>query len=355
MGKLQRVLIMAGGTGGHVFPGLAVAQRLIAAGVDVQWLGTRQGMEAKLVPAANLTLHFITISGVRGKGIKALLAAPLRLLIAVWQALRIIHRLKPDVVIGMGGFVSGPGGIASWLLRYPLVIHEQNAKPGTTNKWLARVATRVLEGFPATFVNRANVHTIGNPVRTEIMALAPRSFSDNKLKLLVLGGSLGAAAINEILPQALAKIPAAIRLEVYHQAGEKHLVATELAYQQNSVQGKIVAFIKDMAQAYAWADLVICRAGALTVAELCAAGVGAILIPFPYAIDDHQTANANFMVQHQAAMLIQQSVLTAQGLADILQEFAHAPERCRMMAQAAYQLRTVDATEKVLAICEAIE
>ncbi|MEO8402029.1 MAG: undecaprenyldiphospho-muramoylpentapeptide beta-N-acetylglucosaminyltransferase [Gammaproteobacteria bacterium] len=357
--KLRRVLIMAGGTGGHVFPGLAVAKCMQAQGVEVNWLGTRKGLEATLVPDAGIPIHFISISGVRGKGIKDLLLAPFRLTLAVWQAIRIIRQLQPDVVLGMGGFASGPGGIASWLLRCPLVVHEQNAKPGTTNKALARVASKVLEGFPNTFLNRHNTLTVGNPVRKEIIELLGpklknRKINPESLHLLVLGGSLGATAINQLLPQALAKLPENLRPNVYHQAGEKHHADTVAAYQHAGVKANVVPFIKTMDQAYAWADLVLCRAGALTVAELCAAGVGAILVPFPHAIDDHQTANATFMAKNDAALLIQQNALNADNLADILQEFVQSPSRFETMANAAYELRKIDATEKVLSVCEEV-
>jgi UDP-N-acetylglucosamine--N-acetylmuramyl-(pentapeptide) pyrophosphoryl-undecaprenol N-acetylglucosamine transferase len=355
MAKLNRVLIMAGGTGGHVFPGLAVAKRLLAENVEVHWLGTQQGLEAKLVPDAGIPLHFISISGIRGKGIKNLLTAGPRLLIAVTQAARLIRKLKPDLILGMGGFASGPGGIASWLLGYPLVIHEQNAKPGTTNKWLAKVAKKILEGFPNTFLKRENVMTVGNPVRSEIIEIAvPKRGNKARFALLVVGGSLGASAINTLLPQALALLPESMRPEIYHQTGEKHYADTIAAYQQAKVSAKIVPFIKEMHEAYAWADIVLCRSGALTIAELCAAGLGAVLVPFPHAIDDHQTANANFMAKQNAALLVQQSALTADKLADILQEFIQSPERCQVMAEAAYQLRMVDATDKVLSICKEV-
>lgn len=353
MAKLQKVLIMAGGTGGHVFPGLAIARLLRQKGIDVVWLGTRKGLEAKLVPAENIPLYFISISGVRGKGVKDIFLALFRLTIAIWQAARIIRKQKPDVVIGLGGFASGPGGIASWLLGYPLVIHEQNAKPGTTNKWLSRIAKKVLEGFPNTFLHRRKVEITGNPVREEIARLVcPQKGRHHPLQLLVLGGSLGAAAINELMPQALAKLPEESRPEVYHQTGEKHLSATISAYEQAGMSARIVPFIEKMDEAYVWADIVVCRAGALTVAELCAAGVGAILVPFPYAIDDHQTDNANFMVKQGAAILIQQSAITADKLADILLQMAESPEQCQKMAEAAYQLRKVDATDKVFRVCE---
>jgi len=355
MGKLQKVLIMAGGTGGHVFPGLAVAKQLREQGIEVHWLGTRKGLESRLVPEAGFPIDFISIGGLRGKGAKDLLLAPLRLLMAIIQSLRVIHRLKPDVVLGMGGFVSGPGGIATWLLRHPLVIHEQNAKAGLTNKWLACVAVKVLEGFPGTFSSRNKIVTTGNPVRVEIAQLpSPASRfqgRNNPLRLLVVGGSLGAAAFNELVPRALAKLSEGERPAVYHQTGERHLENTLKAYETAGVKADVVPFITDIDKAYAWADIVLCRAGALTVAELCAAGLGAILVPYPYAVDDHQTANANYLVKHNAAMLIQQTVLTEDGLAAIVKQLSESPAERLAMALAAYQLRQIDATNKVLEIC----
>lgn len=358
MGKLQKVLVMAGGTGGHVFPGLAVAKQLREQGIEVHWLGTKQGLEAKLVPEAGIPIHFISIYGLRGKGIKSLLLAPFRLIRAMCQAMRIIHRLKPDLVLGMGGFVSGPGGLTTWLLRRPLVVHEQNAKAGLTNQCLSRLATKVLEGFPGTFLASNKVVTTGNPVRSEIAKLpAPNDrfkARHHPLRLLVLGGSLGATAINELVPKALAKCSVAERPLVRHQAGEKLFKQTLNAYESAGVTAEVTPFIVEMDQAYAWADVVLCRAGALTIAELCACGLGAILIPYPYAVDDHQTANANFLVKHQAALLIQQSALTEEGLVTVLRELSESRERGIAMANAAYQLRKIDATEKVLKICEEI-
>jgi UDP-N-acetylglucosamine--N-acetylmuramyl-(pentapeptide) pyrophosphoryl-undecaprenol N-acetylglucosamine transferase len=291
----------------------------------------------------------------RGKGIKAILFAPFRLLMATLQAGRILRQLRPDVVLGMGGFVSGPGGIASWLLRRPLIVHEQNAKAGLTNKWLACVAAKVLQGFPDTFPARAKVVTTGNPVRNEITEIAApeRRLQDRSqpLRLLVVGGSLGAHAINTLLPRALARLPVAERPVVRHQTGDKHAEATRAAYEAVGVQADVMPFITDMGTAYGWADIVLCRAGALTVAELCAAGLGAILIPYPYAVDDHQTANANYLVKHEAALLVQQAALTEEGLAEMIQQLSRSPARRMAMAQAAYQLRQVDATTKVLEIC----
>lgn len=356
--KLKKVLIMTGGTGGHVFPGLAVAKYLEKQNVQVEWMGTQRGLESKLVPEANIPLHIISISGLRGKGLKDILLFPFRLCIALLQAMRIIRKIKPDVILGMGGFVSGPGGIAAWILRYPLVIHEQNAKAGTTNRWLAKVAKKVLEGFPDTFTNRKNTVTVGNPVREELSVLpmpTERLQKTNQpLHLLVLGGSLGAQAINQLLPQALAKISNEERPLVQHQTGEKHYETTVKEYGTAGVQADIVPFISQMDKAYSWADIVLCRSGALTVAELCAVGLGAILVPFPYAIDDHQTANANYLVKQGAAWLMQQSALTADGLANALKQLSNSAERRLEMANAAYQLRRVEAAERVFEVCEEV-
>lgn len=356
--KLKRVLIMAGGTGGHVFPGLAVANCLREHGVDVHWLGTQQGLEARLIPEAAIPLHLITITGLRGKGIKPLLTAPLRVSIAIKQAWRIMRDVKPDVVIGMGGFVSGPGGIASWLAGRPLIIHEQNAKAGFTNKMLARFARYILEGFPAAFADSPNVLNVGNPVRPEIANLSPPQERlqppRTRCRLLILGGSLGAQALNTVVPRALAEIAIQERPEVWHQTGDKHFEAAKKHYADLQVQAELQPFISDMAHAYAWADMVVCRAGALTVAELCAAGLGAIFVPFPHAVDDHQTANAAFMVENHAALCIQQSELTEAQLADIVRQYVKSPEKRLAMAQAAYQLRKVNVAEKIFELCEEV-
>lgn len=355
MAKLQKVLIMAGGTGGHVFPGLAVARLLQEQGIEVHWLGTRKGLEARLVPEAGFPIHFISISGLRGKGKKDLLLAPFRLAWSIVQSARIIRGLRPDVVLGMGGFVSGPGGISSWLLGRPLVIHEQNAKAGLTNKWLARIAAKVLEGFPDTFSQRKKIITTGNPVRKEIACLPlPQARFESRekpLRLLIVGGSLGAAAINDLVPRTLAKLPEQYRFDVHHQTGEKHFESALQAYKAAGVDAKVTPFITDMSKAYEWADVVLCRAGALTIAELCAVGLGAILVPYPHAVDDHQTANANYLVKNHAALLIQQSALTEDGLASILKQLADSPAQRTAMAEAAYELRQIDATHKVLEIC----
>jgi len=351
--KIQRVLIMAGGTGGHVFPGLALARYLQDQGVEVHWLGTATGIEAKLVPAANIPLHLIKVGGLRGKGVKTLLTAPFKVMSATMQARRVIQSVKPDVVVGMGGYASGPGGFASWLLRCPLVVHEQNAKAGMTNKLLSRFAKRVLEGFPGAFEQSAKVVAVGNPVRVEIEQIpAPdaHAVAEGKCRILILGGSLGAQALNEVVPKALALIPEDERPEVWHQTGEKNLPAAKSYYESSKIAAKVVPFIQDMAEAYRWADMVICRAGALTVAELCAAGRGAIFIPFPHAVDDHQTANANYMVKSDAALCIQQAQLTPAKLAEQLQTYLHSPEKRLTMAKQAYTLRKVHVAERIFDI-----
>lgn len=358
MAKLARVLIMAGGTGGHIFPGIAIAKKLQEEGIDVNWLGTPSGAEAKWVPEAGIPIHFIDIKGFRGKGLMDQFLAPWRILVALFQAFRVIHQVKPDVVIGMGGFVSGPGGLASWILGKKLVIHEQNAKAGSTNKILAKLANRILEAFPNTFKQRRNVYTVGNPVRAEILSIPSPDQRFNhpepNKRLLVLGGSLGAQAINSILPKALAKLPEAIRPLILHQTGEKHFEDTQKAYESAGVQAKIVPFIVEMDKAYSWADVVLCRAGALTIAELCAVGLGAILVPFPYAIDDHQTANAQFMAKQQAAIVVQQAALTVEMLAEMLEKLVGSNEECIKMAKAAYSLREPQATEKIMTMCKEI-
>ncbi len=358
MPKLARVLIMAGGTGGHIFPGLAIAKKLRAEGVDVNWLGTQQGVEAQWVPEAGIPIHFISISGVRGKGIKDQVLAPWRIMVALFQSIFIIRKLKPDVVIGLGGFVSGPGGLACWILGTQLVIHEQNAKPGSTNKLLSKIANRILEAFPGTFKQRRNVYTVGNPVRAEILRLPPpdQRFNHGEpiQRLLVLGGSLGAQAINLLLPKALATLPEGMRPAILHQTGEKHGADTQKAYELAGVKGEIVPFIVEMDKAYSWADMVLCRAGALTIAELCAVGLGAILVPFPYAIDDHQTANAQFMAKQRAAIVVQQADLTMERLANLLEKVVGSSAECVKMAKAAYTLREADSTDKIITICKEI-
>jgi len=358
--QLKRVLMMAGGTGGHVFPGLAVARHLRSKGVEVHWLGTKQGLESRLIPAENIPLHLIAINGLRGKGLVTLLQAPFKIAIAIKQSLSVIREIKPDAVIGMGGFVSGPCGIACWLSHRPLIIHEQNARAGFTNKVLSRFSRRILEGFPDVFRKQSKVIAVGNPVRDEIAHLPSptirfNSSNQNHFRLLVLGGSLGAQGLNESVPRALMKLKPEHRPEIWHQTGEKHFETTKKFYESMGMQAKLTPFIHDMAEAYLWANMVLCRAGASTIAELCAAGLGAILVPYPYAVDDHQTANADFMVKNGAALCIQQSELRDTLLADTIRQFSCSPEKRLEMAEAAYQLRQMDVAEKIYEIlCEVI-
>lgn len=349
-------LIMAGGTGGHVFPALATAEKLQAQGVHVEWLGSRHGIEADLVPAAGLKLHSIEVKGLRGKGKLSLLLAPFKLLIALWQALSVVRSVKPDVVLGMGGFASGPGGLAAWLLRIPLIIHEQNAVAGMTNKALSKLAKTVLEAFQGAFKSGLTTQTVGNPVRGSILNLPePKErFSDREgpLRLLVVGGSLGAKAINDLLPEVLADLPQEQRPEVWHQAGKRNIEETQQRYEALGVtECKVVPFIDDMAEAYSWADVVLCRAGALTVSELSNAGVASVLVPFPYAVDDHQTKNANYLAERDAAILIQQADLNKETLTALLTEQLNQRETLMEMANKALSLGKPEASDVVANVC----
>jgi UDP-N-acetylglucosamine--N-acetylmuramyl-(pentapeptide) pyrophosphoryl-undecaprenol N-acetylglucosamine transferase len=352
----KTALIMAGGTGGHVFPALAVAQQLRELGWRVEWLGSQRGIENRLVPEANIQLHAISVTGLRGKGRLSLLLAPFKLLRALIQAWRVVSRVKPDLVLGLGGFASGPGGLAAWLQRKPLLVHEQNAIPGLTNRILARFSKRVMAAFPGAFPQAL---VTGNPVRTDIVALehpAERyAKRDGKIRLLVVGGSLGALAINQCIPKWLAQLPEEQRPEVWHQCGANHLEATRQAYAQAGVdvsgELRVEPFIDDMRSAYGWADLVICRAGALTISELAMAGVASVLVPFPYAVDDHQSANAGYLAGQQAAVLLPQSQMSPEALQQL---FDHHGERQQLqaMAERARALATPDATRLVVEQCQ---
>lgn len=310
---------MAGGTGGHVFPGLAVADEMRGRGWTVVWMGARGGMEARLVPERGYAVEWIRAAALRGKGIAAMLMLPLNLLIGFWQSARAIFRIRPDVVLGMGGYVAFPGGMMASLFARPLAVHEQNAIAGLVNRVLAGVADKAMVAFPDAL---KNAEWTGNPVRTDIAALAAPATRyparNGPLRLLVVGGSLGAQALNEAVPQALGLMAEAERPSVTHQAGEKHLNALRLNYSNANVKGELVAFIDDMARYYAEADLVICRAGAMTVSELAAGGIASVLVPFPYAVDDHQTANARFLADQGAAVLLPQKELTPEKLSALL-------------------------------------
>jgi len=342
-------MVMAGGTGGHVFPGLAVADLMQAHGWKVVWMGNPEGMEAKLVPSRGYELLPVRFGALRGKGIVRKLLLPFALLSGFWQARKQIRAANPDVVLGMGGYISFPGGMmASWLKK-PLVLHEQNSVAGLANRVLAGVAERILAGFPEVLKGAI---WAGNPVRAEIAALpapaARYAAHDGPIRLLVVGGSLGAQALNEKVPQGLALIPEAERPIVVHQSGEKHLAALQANYATAGVQAHCVAFIEDMAGAYEWADLVICRAGALTVAELAAAGVASVLVPFPHAVDDHQTGNAKFLAQAGGAVLLAQAELTPENVALIRN---YSREQLLQMAERARALAKPDAAAIVAQAC----
>ncbi len=355
MSKLQTVLIMAGGTGGHIFPALAVANQLKAKGLKVEWLGTPKRMEAKIIPQHQIPIHFVSISALRGKGIFSLLLAPFRLMRAISQAKKIIKKVKPDVILGMGGFASGPGGIAAWRLKIPLVIHEQNSVPGLTNKILAKFSQKVLQGFPHVFAEKYHSEFVGNPVRQEFFQQikpSDKTFcKEQKLHVLVLGGSQGAKAINEELPPILKNLSKEISLQIWHQTGQQHLTKTLSNYQQLKQIAQIEPFIEDMASAYAWADVVIARAGALTIAEITAVGVASILIPYPHAVDDHQTKNAEFLVHNDASVLFKQENLIPSEIQSLLKDLYHHPEKIQHIAQNAYDLRMNQAALQVATQC----
>ena len=351
-----RAVIMAGGTGGHIFPALAIARQLREQGVTVTWLGTRHGMEARVVSEAGFPIRYVSVSGLRGKGMAGWLMAPLKLTYAIVQVVGIYVSLRPHVVVGFGGFVTGPGGFAAWLLRKPLVVHEQNAIPGLTNRLLSHMAKNVLEAFAGSFPQTTRAIHTGNPVREDITTLsepvARIHQHQGPLRVLVIGGSLGAQALNEAVPRALNLLQDKTSLSVWHQAGANKYEQTNALYQSFALEARVAPFINDMAEAYAWADVVICRAGALTLAELCAAGLGSILVPFPHAVDDHQTANARYLVKAGAAILLPQTELSAERLAALLQEMiAKGREHIIKMAEAARGLAMPNASKQVAELC----
>lgn len=346
----RTILIMAGGTGGHIYPGLAVADALHAQGWSVVWLGAPNSMEAELVPKHGYPVAWVRFSGVRGKGLLRLLMLPFTLLRALGQSAVAIFTYRPDVVLGMGGYITMPGGLMAAMLRRPLVIHEQNSIAGMSNKLLAKISARVLSGFPDVL---KGTQWCGNPVRADIAALPePQkryTARSGKLNVLVVGGSLGAQALNETLPKALAMLSEPERPNITHQTGKKHIESVQQLYKQAGVSADIRPFLDDMANQYAGADLVICRAGALTIAELAAAGVASLLIPFPFAVDDHQTYNARFLSEKNAAVLLPQTELSAEKLAQLLRETSR--EKLLAMAQAARSQAKPDATQAVVNVC----
>ncbi len=346
----KTILVMAGGTGGHIFPALAVANELRAKGWRVVWLGHPDGMEARLVPQHGYEVRWLKFGALRGKGLLRKLMLPFNLLSGFWQARKVLKALQPDVVLGMGGYITFPGGMMAVVQGIPLVLHEQNSVAGLANRVLAGVADRILTGFPEVLKKG---EWIGNPVRADIAALAAPAERlaghEGALNVLVIGGSLGAAALNEMVPKGLALIDAGERPNVVHQAGEKHLEALKNHYAEAGVHAHCVAFIEDMAGAYGWADLVICRAGALTIAELAAAGVASVLVPFPHAVDDHQTGNARFLVNVGAAFLLDQKDLTPESVA-LLKNYSR--HQLLQMAEHARGLARPDAAAAAAKVCE---
>jgi UDP-N-acetylglucosamine--N-acetylmuramyl-(pentapeptide) pyrophosphoryl-undecaprenol N-acetylglucosamine transferase len=344
-------LVMAGGTGGHIFPGLAVAEALREAGWRVHWLGAPDSMESQLVPPRGFAFEAVAFGGVRGKGLTTLAFLPLKLLRAFWQSLQVVRRVKPDVVLGLGGYITFPGGMMASLWGKPLVLHEQNSVAGLANKVLAQLADRVFTAFPGVFKTG---QWVGNPLRrafTEQATPAERfAGRSGPLRVLVVGGSLGAKALNDIVPQALALMPEATRPQVIHQSGAKQIEALRANYANAGVQAELTPFIDDTATAFAQADLVICRAGASTVTELAAVGVAALFVPFPFAVDDHQTTNAQFLVAHGGGWLVPQAELTAQSLAERLSGLSR--DTLQDVAQKAHVQKKTNATREVVMACE---
>ncbi len=351
-----RVMIMAGGTGGHVFPGLAIAEELVRQGMRVIWLGSPHGIEQRLVPERGYLLLTVPVSGLRGVGWRSWLVAPWRLLRALCLSLWFLFRYRPVLALGMGGFASGPGGVAAKLLRIPLLIHEQNAIAGTTNRLLFHLADRVMQAFPGTFPEHARVMHTGNPVRTAIRDLHCQSRrlhceEHEGLNVLVLGGSQGAARLNRLLPARFAELDADVKIRVRHQTGTAHLQMAREAYARHNVEAELFPFADDMVSLYCWADLVICRAGAMTIAELTAVGVGSILIPFPFAIDDHQTVNASYLSDAGAAILLPETELDTSALSERLTELSCARQLLLDMAHRARDLFRTDTVDLIVGQC----
>ncbi|MDC8832631.1 undecaprenyldiphospho-muramoylpentapeptide beta-N-acetylglucosaminyltransferase [Alteromonas gilva] len=348
----KRCLIMAGGTGGHIFPGIAVAKELSARGWHIDWLGTAERMEATVVPEHGYPIHFCPVKGLRGKGLASRVSGVWALIRSLLVARKLLRAIKPDIVIGMGGYASGPGGLAAWSLGIPLMVHEQNAIPGMTNKWLARVATTIMLGFAgaAPYFGRSakKCQVVGNPVRADILAIKPKTTVSLPLNMLVIGGSLGARPLNEQLPVLCKDIA---NLNIRHQCGKGNAASVRQAYGDKNVE--VTEFIDDMAQAYEWADCIVCRAGALTVAEVAGAGKPAIFVPLPHAVDDHQTINARFLADQNAAKLVAQSALNQQ-LLPVLTNWLENPDECVRMAANAKQLAPHNAAQLLADACESI-
>ena len=343
----QRIVIMAGGTGGHVFPALAVAQNLQQRGWQVSWLGTQAGLESRVIPAENIEIDWLSVAGFRGKGLFAKALVPFRVLLASFQAFKVLRKRKPNIVLGMGGFVAGPGGAMAKLLGIPLVIHEQNRVPGTTNRLLSKIAVAVLEAFPQSFSANVGAICTGNPLRKSLLTLAQKNIwqGERNLRILVLGGSQGAQILNQVVPDVLAKLDG---VDIFHQTGTVMQDAVQQHYANLGVNVQVQAFIADMQAAYTWADMLICRVGAMTVSEVAAAGLPSIFIPLPQAIDDHQTANAQVLVEAGAAVILRQSDLDFKNL---LEKIEQVQANIVTMSRQAKQAARLDATEVVAEIC----
>jgi len=343
--KQQKLMIVAGGTGGHIFPGIAVAEYLIKQGWQVVWLGTSDRMEAEVVPKHGLDIRFIDVKGVRGNGLKRLIKAPLMVFKAILQARKVMKQENPDVLLGMGGYVTGPAGIAAKTLGIPLIVHEQNAVAGMSNKLLAKFSNQVLGAFPGAFPE-IDYQVVGNPVRESVVNIKHEPLIES-CRILVVGGSLGAKVLNDELPAVFSQLNKVKPIAVWHQTGKGNLGTVKGSYQELSLKAKVEQFIDDIDAAYAWADIVVCRSGALTVSEIAAAGKMALFVPFPHAVDDHQTANAQFLVSNKAALILQQRDLNQQSLIDLLQPFIEQPELIKDMADKAKSNAQLDATEQV--------
>ena len=349
------VLIMAGGTGGHIFPGLAVADLLRQRDIPVRWLGAKGGMETQKVPAAGIDLDVVEITGLRGKGKMRWIRMPLMLIKAVWQARKLLEANRPGCAISFGGYAAAPGGIAAWTKGIPVVVHEQNRIPGLTNQLLTRFSRKILQGFPGTFPLETRAINCGNPVRSDVEAIEEpkKRFADRSspVRILITGGSQGAQVLNQVIPEALARLPGYLSVEIRHQAGGNRLEEAQQAYATAGVSAKVEPFIDDMAEAYAWADLVICRSGALTVSELAAAGLGAVLVPFAHAVDDHQTRNAEYLSSAGAAIIISQKSMDAKTVANALAPIISDRNTLLSMAVAARSMTLPRAAEKVVEAC----
>lgn len=351
--QLQKpIVVMAGGTGGHVFPALAVAEYLRLKGETIVWFGTRAGIEARVVPSADFAIEWLSVQGLRGKGIVTMILTPFRLIRACWQAFRTLMRLRPKAVLGMGGFVSGPGGLMAWLMHIPLFVHEQNSVIGLTNRLLGRLASKSYFAFPDAAKQVPGSECIGNPVRSDLINLtAPEirlaARAENPVNLLVVGGSLGAATLNRVIPEAVSRLDIAERPVIKHQCGNAHIEICQQQYQQANVEAEVFGFIDNMREVYEWADLVICRSGALTIAELAAVGIASILIPYPFAVDNHQFYNARFLEQHQAARIMSEADLDAVSLALQLRYFQQNRQSLIEMSMNARAQAKTDATEQL--------